>query len=202
MGALSMVSTATGNRLVQFPMTTNDVLGCARRGWFHAVLDAAGEPAVWKRMLADDVEARALFEDRKHPDLHTAAPYLVKPDAAIADWMRKTIWNSPWGIFIEAKTTFGELRRHLRRIMMVEGPDGEALFFRFYDPRVLPTFLTTATAAQLVEFFGPVTAYIVRTASPEAFVRYSLGDAAATARPTSGVNAYRKSTLSGGGRRS
>jgi len=190
-----------GKMLKTFDMTANDVLALAERERYHAVIDAANQPVVPPRMLADDVEARALFEDRKHPDLHTAAPYLAKVDGALARWMRRTIWPAHWGIFIETNVGFGELRRHLRRIMLVEGPDGKTLYFRFYDPRVLPTFLNTATSEQLDEFFGPVTAYIVRTASPEAFVRYARGEAGRAGAASSGVNPYRKGVLSGGERR-
>ena len=44
------------------------------------------------------------------------------------------------------------------RQAMSQGPDDEALYFRFYDPRVLESFLPTCSEEQLDEFFGSLTA--------------------------------------------
>ena len=51
------------------------------------------------------------------------------------------------------------MRTHFRRFLLVEAPDGDSWYFRFYDPRVLERFLPTCDAAQLTDFFGPVSAY-------------------------------------------
>ena len=39
----------------------------------------------------------------------------------------------------------------------VEDPNGDEMYFRFYDAEVLRSFLATATYAEAADFFGPVT---------------------------------------------
>ena len=52
--------------------------------------------------------------------------------------------------------TFSELHRHFRKMNVVYGPEGNPLFFRYYDPRVLPSVLEVMEPDQLSTFFGPV----------------------------------------------
>ncbi len=63
------------------------------------------------------------------------------------NWIVENLWEDPWGIFAVAPTNLEALRKHFRRFLKVEDPDGKEMLFRFYDPRVLPTFLTTAVEA-------------------------------------------------------
>jgi hypothetical protein len=51
--------------------------------------------------------------------------------------------------------SFSDMHRHFRKMNVVYGPEGQALFFRYYDPRVLPDVLSVFEPAQLAGFFGP-----------------------------------------------
>ena len=62
-------------------------------------------------------------------------------------------------MFVVADTEMRILRQHLRNLLTVVGPDGSALFFRYYDPRVLAPFLPTCEDDQLDEVFGPAQAF-------------------------------------------
>jgi hypothetical protein len=44
------------------------------------------------------------------------------------------------------------------KFFSAKSPSGDLLYFRFYDPRVLATFLSSCSSAELFEFFGPVAA--------------------------------------------
>lgn len=50
---------------------------------------------------------------------------------------------------------FSEVHRHFRKFNVVYGPEGDPLFFRYYDPRVLLDVLTALDGTQLEAFFGP-----------------------------------------------
>ena len=43
---------------------------------------------------------------------------------------------------------------------MVMGPDGKELYFRFYDPRIIRTFLESSTESEVAEFFGPIIRFV------------------------------------------
>lgn len=51
--------------------------------------------------------------------------------------------------------TFTQAHRHFRKFNVVYGADGQPLFFRYYDGRVLPTVLEVFDAQHLKAFFGP-----------------------------------------------
>ena len=132
----------------------------ASEGTLWAVLDACDAPDVPARVeLRGPENGDCLWKGRTRERHWAVAPWLVNVDLALFDWIRATLWEEPWGLFAEAKTTIDALRGHFRRIHVVEDQAGKRMYFRFYDPRVLRTYLGTATAAEHVEFFGPVTAY-------------------------------------------
>ncbi|HET6229873.1 MAG TPA: DUF4123 domain-containing protein [Longimicrobiaceae bacterium] len=80
-------------------------------------------------------------------------------EAEALDWITQTLWSGPWGIFAVADASLEELRRHFRRFLLVHSPEGEQMYFRYYDPRVLAGFLPLCAGAEALELFGPVTSY-------------------------------------------
>lgn len=65
-------------------------------------------------------------------------------------------WGGSWGVYLTCSQPFAEVRKHLRRFLLVNLPDGRQVYFRYYDPRVLRTYLPTCTPAELTHFFGPI----------------------------------------------
>ncbi len=55
---------------------------------------------------------------------------------------------------------------------MVKDPDGNRLFFRFYDPRIFKTFLPTCNGDQLAEVFGPVICYMQEENEPDTLLKF------------------------------
>ena len=51
--------------------------------------------------------------------------------------------------------------------------DEKEVYFRFYDPRVLRTFLPTCTPEETTEFFGPVRSYLVEAEEPETLLIFT-----------------------------
>src|SRR5262249_31341801 len=69
------------------------------------------------------------------------------------------------------------LRTHLRRFLMVQLPDGERWYFRYYDPRILKIYLSNCRADELEIFFGPVRAFgIAESESSQVLLLHSRNE--------------------------
>ncbi|AUX39999.1 uncharacterized protein SOCE26_013940 [Sorangium cellulosum] len=129
----------------------------------YAVLDAARDPAVLKLVNDSKEQARSLYDGRRGEQLAEVAPYLVRVSAGSTLFERLIWegWGQSWGVFIACDAPFNELRRHLRRFLMVQTEGRQALYFRCYDPRVLRVFLDTATIEEQRALFGPISAFLL-----------------------------------------
>ena len=145
-----------------------------------AIVDACDAPSVPVRaramMAEDDSTAVSLYKGRSEEELWAIAPYLLEVDEAAFAWITQELWGTPWGFFILSDATLDELRQHFRKFLTVRTPENEEWYFRFYDPRVLPTYLTSCTPAEVDEFLGPARAVCV------------------TNRATYGVDVYARAT--------
>jgi hypothetical protein len=132
----------------------------AASGYVYVVLDACDAPAVPEkaRSLGEE-RAMSLYNGTAQEDYWAIAPYLCKADPELLGWIKGSLWKEPWGIIAISKADFGEMRAHFRKFLMVQSPEGEYWYFRFYDPRVLPVFLESSTQEEAQELFGPVQAY-------------------------------------------
>jgi hypothetical protein len=105
---------------------------------------------------------RSLYKGSIGEALADLAPYLFDfsdaPD--FRKWYMENGWGNAWGIMMQSTLPFEETYRHFRKFLLVKTEEGEELYFRFYDPRVLRVFLPTCDAAQLKDFFGPVDYFI------------------------------------------
>lgn len=125
----------------------------------YAVLDAARDPRIIELLRESPDETRSLYEGVKGDSMAAIAPYLVLLDPQ--SWLLEALvaegLGRSWGLFLDCPLPFKEMRRHLRRLLMVhlEGEE-ELLYFRFYDPRVIRTFLPSCTPDQLNQFYGPI----------------------------------------------
>ena len=78
--------------------------------------------------------------------IHDFAPYLAQilPGSKLERAILGEGWGRSWGVLLAAEAPFAEVRRHLRRYLVVETEASQPLSFRFYDPRVLAPFLGLA----------------------------------------------------------
>lgn len=140
-----------------------------------AVVDACDSPAIqFKIAELGPTDTLCLYRGEVAPEILEIAPYLIKVDEGLLEWMVETIWDEPWGIFIVSKSNTTTLLRHLRKFLLVQGEDGTSLYFRYYDPRVLLTFLPSCTPAELGTFFGPINAYGVMDYQNHHIIVYHL----------------------------
>ena len=134
----------------------------ADAGYVYLILDACDAPAVPEkaRSLGED-RAISLYNGTAQEDYWAIAPYLCKADKWLLGWIQESLWSEPWGIIIISTAEMAAVRAHFRRFLIVQSPEGEHWYFRFYDPRVLPVFLESSNDEELKAFFGPVQAYAV-----------------------------------------
>jgi hypothetical protein len=139
-----------------------DLQKMAGEAHLHAILDACNEPAVPPKVTELGPErAVSLYRGRAEHEQWAVAPYLAQVDQGLLEWITKALWQKPWGVLAVAECDLETLRKHFRRFLRVEDPEGEIMYFRFYDPRILAAFLPTCTTEELKTFFGPVKAYAV-----------------------------------------
>jgi hypothetical protein len=124
----------------------------------YAILDAARDPMVLALMANAKEEHQSLYEGPKGEAMAEFGPWLVRlpPDSELLPKLVKEGWGKSWGVYLRSKAAFAEVRKHLRRFLTAQLPDGEEVYFRFYDPRVLRTYLPTCTSTELEQFLGPI----------------------------------------------
>ena len=136
------------------------------RGCKFAVVDGAADPAVGELLKMSGLVYQSLYEGEQAAEVAPFGPFLVA--LRNGEWLARQIvkggWGNGWGIFLRTKSSFEEVRKHLRRSLTVQAEDGRQMLFRFYDPRVLRLFLPTCEATQRAEFFGPIDHFVVELA--------------------------------------
>ncbi|HEY6330931.1 MAG TPA: DUF4123 domain-containing protein [Blastocatellia bacterium] len=145
-----------------------------------AVLDGASASGLLDKLYGLQPEFECLYRGEIEPDIAYVAPYLVRLDAdsEFARWTISQGWGRHWGIFVTSSEDFRALRRHLRMFLVVYDADGRPLRFRYYDPRVLRTYLPTCTTGELSTIFGPVSSYIAEATDPHTMLRFSVNSGA------------------------
>jgi len=141
----------------------------------YAVLDAARNGSIYPAIRKSGFEYECLYRGELDPDLADAAPYLVKleADMPFTHWLVAQGWGDSWGIFLVAGASLRDLRQHLRKFLMVYGPDGNPLYFRYYDPRVLRVYLPTCNAEELRMVFGPVQWFMLEDDDSRTLLRFT-----------------------------
>jgi hypothetical protein len=132
--------------------------------WLYAILDACDEPVVpVKCAELGENQAVSLYRGTTEEKYTSIAPYLVHITPDLLTWITSILWNRPWGTFAYAEAPMAELEKHFRQFLKIERSNGKRAFFRYYDPRVLPTYLERCTNEKASEFYGPVRAFGVNS---------------------------------------
>jgi hypothetical protein len=134
----------------------------------YALLDAAREPSIVNRLTASELEHQSLYDGEKGQELAPFGPWLVRlpPTTALLEELVRDGWGNSWGVYLTCERELADVRRHLRKFLTVKLPDGRQVYFRYYDPRVLRTYLPTCTPEELTSFFGPIRRYILESPDP------------------------------------
>lgn len=144
----------------------------------YAILDAARNESIYPVVMDYEGEYCCLYGAQIPEVLAKAAPYLVKlqQEDTFTDWLIDEGWGNGWGVFLETSATMEELSQHLLQHLKVQTEEGNELFFRYYDPRVLRVYLPTCTEEEADLFFGPVQSFIMEAKDAGTVFKCSRGD--------------------------
>jgi hypothetical protein len=139
-----------------------------RAPYLYFIIDAARDRRIYPKLasLQKRVEIVSLYQGALARDLAEVAPYIfcLGSGESVFDWLWDQGWGRSWGIFLWSRgQDLASLRDHLRRLTMVELEGVGPVTFRFYDPRVLTSFIPTCSRAELAFLFGPVRRFIAET---------------------------------------
>jgi len=139
-----------------------------------AILDGASVPHLLRSLHQHRPEHVCLWRGDLAADLAEVAPHLVRlePDADFTRWLVEEGWGEHWGIFAAAETGLREMRLHFRRFVTVYDPDDRPVYFRFYDPRVLRSYLPTCNAEEIRALLGPVCFCAAEGEDPNVLLRF------------------------------
>ncbi len=145
-------------------------------GTLFAILDAARAAYVPVKLSQLESGWISLYRGEPEETLAEVAPYLVKleQDSEILEWIFDNGWGDSWGIFMTSSASLEDLRKHFRHFLLVQDEDGNELYFRFYDPRVLRVYLPTCTVEEARQFFGPVASFLVESEDAGELLQFSL----------------------------
>ena len=123
---------------------------------------------------AQDAELHGLVKQSKQHDclfsgdvpnvLAAASPHLVVADRReplMKAWQERGRAGN-WGIFCESALDLDGLRRHFKKFLNAELPDGTVALFRFYDPRVFNTYIHACTPKEREPWFKGVSQFLVQ----------------------------------------
>ena len=149
-------------------------------GNIYAVLDGASVPNLPQVLWEQRPEHVCLYRGELEPDMAEVAPYLVRLESGspFTDWLIGQGWGNHWGIFAitPPDVTLQVMRQHFRRFLMVLDPQGERMYFRYYDPRVLRVYLPTCNTEELGVLFGPSRSYVLEDDDATVLLRLIVVD--------------------------
>lgn len=139
------------------------------------IMDAAREPSILMRLHKHGEQCQSLYEGEKGQSLAPYGPWLVRlPSASplLVELVNEG-WGQSWGIFLTSMLSFADVRKHFRHFLKVQLPDGRHVFFRYYDPRVLRTYLASSLPQDLKEFYGTMQRFVMEAEEGNAILEYT-----------------------------
>jgi hypothetical protein len=128
----------------------------------YGIVDTARDPLLYP-LVIQSPNYDCLFAGEIKEPLNRAAPYLVEltDDTPLKDIWRDRGWGQAWGILLRSPLDLKEMRRHLRKFLLAQLPDGSTVMFRFYDPRVWRTYWPTCTPEEQGNWMKGVDEFVV-----------------------------------------
>ena len=158
----------TENGLQSRPVSNAELEGMVDHVVLYAIVDACDEPAVYEKVreLGPD-RALCLHGGDLEEEERRVAPYLLRVDEEMMRWIMGELWGRPWGIFLLSDHDERTLRPHLRSMLSAEGPEGDPMYLRYYDPRVTAGLFESFSRGQLEEVMKPLKGIVVPSVDGE-----------------------------------
>lgn len=142
----------------------------------YAILDGASVDGLLDQLYSCYPEFVCLYRGELAPDMAEVAPYLIQLEQGhrFTQWLLNNYFGHHWGIFAVSAADIHALRKHFRTFLMVQGPDGKPVYFRYYDPRVLRLYLPTCNEEETLQIFGPVQEFLLEDDQASALISYDM----------------------------
>lgn len=122
----------------------------------YAVTDATRDDAILEFIRQNSDIAHCLYRGDARIRLANYAPYLFRielGDTAIRRFLTEG-WGQSWYILLAGSSTIEAILIQLRKALIVRSEAGKDLYFRFYDPRVLRSYLPLCSQADVAKLMG------------------------------------------------
>lgn len=142
----------------------------------YAVLDGASIDGLRQKLFEMSPPHYCLFRGKLEDDVAEMAPYVVGliSGSEFSEWLLSAKMGKHWGIYAQSRSSMRDMRQHFRNMFQVYDESGKPMLFRFYDPRVIASFLPTCNGGELASFFGSVDAYFAESTNGESINQFTL----------------------------
>lgn len=149
-----------------------------RDGDLFCLLDAARDEKILPMLQKSNVKFMSLYQGESQRQLPHVAPYLIEfqKDSVFLEKLLRNGWGKRWCSFFTSDAPFALLRKHFRKFLFAQDERGETVYFRFYDPSILRTFLGSCNAEELSEVFGQITKIFTENETPAQVLQFTLTD--------------------------
>ena len=147
-----------------------------QEGDLFCLLDAARDEKILLLLQKSNARYMSLYQGESQNQLAHVAPYLVQfgKDDIFLERLLRNGWGKRWCAFFTSDAPFALLRKHFRKFLFVKEESGETVYFRFYDPSILRTFLPACNAEELKEFFGQIKHFFTESENPSEVVAFDF----------------------------
>ncbi len=139
----------------------------------YALIDGASVPNILASLAELNTPGLCLQRGELSFEEALTAAYLLEltPGSKALSWFLQG-WGQHRGVLVLADIDIASLRDHFRRFLIVYDECGQPMKFRFYDPRVLRSFLQICSDKQYHLLFESVDQLLVESATAGQIMRF------------------------------
>jgi hypothetical protein len=144
----------------------------------YAIVDSARNDEVFRYFIIGDTPYRSLFEGTMDVQSYGVSGFVIecKKNSPLYDWVTSTLWGQDACIFIVCKMSFDEVFSHFQQFNRVILEGDKVVLFRFYDPRVLRTYLPSCKKQEIELFFGDMICLFAESEEKAIITRFERSD--------------------------
>lgn len=137
----------------------------------YMIIDAAHDERIFTALhTTANVHCCLFNEDRIAPEIEAVAPHLVKLrhlDEFTTFCLSQGVRSNWLLLFSSTADHVMQLRLHFKHFSLVADAEGKEFLFRYYDPRVLPSFISACTTAERDKLFQAVEQFYIPSVQPD-----------------------------------
>ena len=140
----------------------------------YAIIDCAQHETIYTRLKQHADVYLSQYSNDVPDSLKAAGPvlYQLRKDNALSAWIITQGYQNNWFIlFPSLGQTMIDLRRHFKRFAMVESPEGKAMYFRYYDPRVMRNYIPSCNEEERRYIFAKLSCFWAQSPTANSYVQ-------------------------------